>query len=135
MLQQHFEVYRKWGVNFLTSPSYMQKDCVRSTFYENVKLPRERAPEWHSSRNFMREAGLLAFLMQISGLVKTGTHCITGRKVAVKIVNKEKLSESVLQKVSFRKCKVSYTKFQCSCLFDDPAEKNNWYCISRVFDV
>ncbi|VDK84235.1 unnamed protein product [Litomosoides sigmodontis] len=32
-------------------------------------------------------------------LVKTGTHCITGRKVAVKIVNKEKLSESVLQKV------------------------------------
>uniref|UniRef100_A0A8R1XVH5 non-specific serine/threonine protein kinase n=1 Tax=Onchocerca volvulus TaxID=6282 RepID=A0A8R1XVH5_ONCVO len=37
--------------------------------------------------------------MQVSGLVKTGTHCITGRKVAVKIVNKEKLSESVLQKV------------------------------------
>ncbi|CAB3401032.1 unnamed protein product [Caenorhabditis bovis] len=34
-----------------------------------------------------------------TGLVKTGTHCITGRKVAVKIVNKEKLSESVLQKV------------------------------------
>jgi BR serine/threonine kinase len=32
-------------------------------------------------------------------LVKTGTHCITGRKVAVKIVNKEKLNESVLQKV------------------------------------
>uniref|UniRef100_A0A158R3W9 non-specific serine/threonine protein kinase n=1 Tax=Syphacia muris TaxID=451379 RepID=A0A158R3W9_9BILA len=34
-----------------------------------------------------------------TGLVKTGKHCITGRKVAVKIVNKEKLSESVLQKV------------------------------------
>ncbi|PAV64771.1 hypothetical protein WR25_26259 isoform A [Diploscapter pachys] len=34
-----------------------------------------------------------------TGLVKTGTHCITGRKVAIKIVNKEKLSESVLQKV------------------------------------
>jgi len=34
-----------------------------------------------------------------TGLVKTGTHCITGRKVAVKIVNKEKLNESVLQKV------------------------------------
>ncbi|RCN32823.1 hypothetical protein ANCCAN_21365 [Ancylostoma caninum] len=33
-----------------------------------------------------------------TGLVKTGTHCITGRKVAIKIVNKEKLSESVLQK-------------------------------------
>lgn len=37
----------------------------------------------------------------VSGLVKTGTHCITGRKVAVKIVNKEKLNESVLQKVSW----------------------------------
>lgn len=36
-----------------------------------------------------------------SGLVKTGTHCITGRKVAIKIVNKEKLSESVLQKVGY----------------------------------
>lgn len=35
----------------------------------------------------------------IIGLVKSGTHCITGRKVAVKIVNKEKLNESVLQKV------------------------------------
>ncbi|KAL3070575.1 hypothetical protein niasHT_032365 [Heterodera trifolii] len=34
-----------------------------------------------------------------TGLVKTGTHCITGKKVAVKIVNKEKLNESVLQKV------------------------------------
>uniref|UniRef100_A0A0N5B5E4 non-specific serine/threonine protein kinase n=1 Tax=Strongyloides papillosus TaxID=174720 RepID=A0A0N5B5E4_STREA len=34
-----------------------------------------------------------------TGLVKTGIHCITGRKVAVKIVNKERLSESVLQKV------------------------------------
>ncbi|CAJ0567317.1 unnamed protein product, partial [Mesorhabditis spiculigera] len=33
-----------------------------------------------------------------TGLVKTGTHCISGRKVAIKIVNKEKLSESVLQK-------------------------------------
>ena len=28
-----------------------------------------------------------------------GVHCITGRRVAIKIVNKEKLSESVLQKV------------------------------------
>lgn len=37
--------------------------------------------------------------MRNLGLVKAGTHCITGRKVAVKIVNKEKLNESVLQKV------------------------------------
>ncbi|KER32537.1 hypothetical protein T265_01414 [Opisthorchis viverrini] len=33
------------------------------------------------------------------GLVKMGVHCVTGKKVAVKIVNREKLSESVLQKV------------------------------------
>ena len=33
------------------------------------------------------------------GLVKLGIHCITGRKVAIKIVNREKLSESVLMKV------------------------------------
>uniref|UniRef100_A0A1I8BP20 non-specific serine/threonine protein kinase n=1 Tax=Meloidogyne hapla TaxID=6305 RepID=A0A1I8BP20_MELHA len=35
-----------------------------------------------------------------TGLVKTGTHCVTGKKIAVKIVNKEKLNESVLQKIA-----------------------------------
>ena len=35
-----------------------------------------------------------------AGLVKLGIHCITGKKVAIKIVNREKLSESVLMKVS-----------------------------------
>ncbi|KAF7238804.1 Serine/threonine-protein kinase BRSK2 [Varanus komodoensis] len=35
-----------------------------------------------------------------TGLVKLGVHCITGQKVAIKIVNREKLSESVLMKVS-----------------------------------
>ncbi|XP_075910442.1 serine/threonine-protein kinase BRSK2-like [Petromyzon marinus] len=34
-----------------------------------------------------------------TGLVKLGIHSVTGRKVAVKIVNREKLSESVLMKV------------------------------------
>ena len=34
------------------------------------------------------------------GLVKLGIHCVTCQKVAVKIVNREKLSESVLMKVS-----------------------------------
>ncbi|XP_014870332.1 serine/threonine-protein kinase BRSK2-like isoform X1 [Poecilia latipinna] len=33
------------------------------------------------------------------GLVKLGLHCVTGQKVAIKIVNREKLSESVLMKV------------------------------------
>jgi BR serine/threonine kinase len=36
--------------------------------------------------------------LSFSGLVKLGTHCVLGKKVAIKIVNKEKLSESVLQK-------------------------------------
>ena len=31
--------------------------------------------------------------------MKLGTHCVMGKKVAIKIINKEKLSESVLQKV------------------------------------
>ncbi|XP_074593090.1 serine/threonine-protein kinase BRSK2-like [Brevipalpus obovatus] len=34
-----------------------------------------------------------------TGLVKLGVHCVTGKKVAVKIINRDKLSESVLQKV------------------------------------
>lgn len=38
------------------------------------------------------------------GLVKLGVHCITGQKVAIKIVNREKLSESVLMKVCVRVC-------------------------------
>lgn len=37
----------------------------------------------------------------LSGLVKLGVHCITGQKVAIKIVNREKLSESVLMKVQY----------------------------------
>lgn len=35
-----------------------------------------------------------------TGLVKLGVHCVMGRKVAIKIINREKLSESVLMKVS-----------------------------------
>ncbi|XP_029109728.1 serine/threonine-protein kinase BRSK1-like isoform X6 [Scleropages formosus] len=34
-----------------------------------------------------------------TGLVKLGVHCVTGQKVAIKMVNREKLSESVLMKV------------------------------------
>lgn len=35
----------------------------------------------------------------VPGLVKLGVHCVTGKKVAIKIINREKLSESVLMKV------------------------------------
>lgn len=41
------------------------------------------------------------YFLLLLGLVKLGVHCITGRKVAIKIINREKLSESVLQKVIF----------------------------------
>lgn len=40
------------------------------------------------------------FLSLIPGLVKLGVHCVLGKKVAIKIINREKLSESVLMKVS-----------------------------------
>ncbi|XP_004389478.1 serine/threonine-protein kinase BRSK2 [Trichechus manatus latirostris] len=38
-------------------------------------------------------------VLENSGLVKLGIHCVTCQKVAIKIVNREKLSESVLMKV------------------------------------
>ena len=34
-----------------------------------------------------------------TGLVKLGVHCLSGKKVAIKIINREKLSQSVLEKV------------------------------------
>ena len=39
------------------------------------------------------------FLNSFPGLVKLGTHCVLNKKVAIKIINKDKLTESVLQKV------------------------------------
>lgn len=33
--------------------------------------------------------------------MKLGVHCVLGKKVAIKIINREKLSESVLIKVGF----------------------------------
>lgn len=38
-------------------------------------------------------------MLYFLGLVKVGTHVVQNKKVAIKIINKEKLSESVLQKV------------------------------------
>ena len=34
--------------------------------------------------------------------MKLGIHCVTGKRVAIKIVNREKLSESVLMKVNIQ---------------------------------
>lgn len=44
----------------------------------------------------------MCFLFVFAGLVKLGIHCVTCQKVAIKIVNREKLSESVLMKVSLQ---------------------------------
>lgn len=35
----------------------------------------------------------------VAGLVKLAVHCVTNKKAAIKIVNREKLSEAVLMKV------------------------------------
>lgn len=50
------------------------------------------------------------FPVCFAGLVKLGVHCVTCQKVAIKIVNREKLSESVLMKVSVHE--VSFLSFQ-----------------------
>jgi hypothetical protein len=42
---------------------------------------------------------LYLFYIYSLGLVKLGVHYLTGEKVAIKIVNREALSESVLMKV------------------------------------
>lgn len=49
------------------------------------------------SKPFSNTQSLLCYF---PGLVKLGIHCVTCQKVAIKIVNREKLSESVLMKVS-----------------------------------
>ncbi len=38
------------------------------------------------------------------GLVRLGVHCVTGRTVAIKIINREKLSKAVLLKVMGDNC-------------------------------
>ena len=43
---------------------------------------------------------LLVLCRRYVGLVKLGVHCTTGKTVAIKIINREKLSKSVLMKVS-----------------------------------
>uniref|UniRef100_A0A452R8Q0 BR serine/threonine kinase 2 n=1 Tax=Ursus americanus TaxID=9643 RepID=A0A452R8Q0_URSAM len=53
-----------------------------------VRAPAGWGPGWG-----LRE------LLHPTGLVKLGIHCVTCQKVAIKIVNREKLSESVLMKV------------------------------------
>uniref|UniRef100_A0A8C8LUH6 Protein kinase domain-containing protein n=1 Tax=Oncorhynchus tshawytscha TaxID=74940 RepID=A0A8C8LUH6_ONCTS len=60
--------------------------------------------DWHSQHAIHRQNThsprcVFPTLMMIMCLVKLGIHCVTCQKVAIKIVNREKLSESVLMKV------------------------------------
>lgn len=57
----------------------------------------------------------------LPGLVKLGVHCVLGKKVAIKIINREKLSESVLIKVNL-------------CFTRRPAvsPNNSWLVSSQV---
>ncbi|XP_006893420.1 PREDICTED: serine/threonine-protein kinase BRSK2 [Elephantulus edwardii] len=57
-------------------------------------LPTQMGPQ-----GLERAEQMLWALLPSTGLVKLGIHCVTCQKVAIKIVNREKLSESVLMKV------------------------------------
>uniref|UniRef100_A0A2I3TPG5 BR serine/threonine kinase 2 n=1 Tax=Pan troglodytes TaxID=9598 RepID=A0A2I3TPG5_PANTR len=59
------------------------------TLRPTAALPSYQASTWLLPRGCFSPAGL----------VKLGVHCVTCQKVAIKIVNREKLSESVLMKV------------------------------------
>ncbi|KAF8560890.1 hypothetical protein P879_05040 [Paragonimus westermani] len=71
--------------------------------FAHTRLPVPRSPSPCSKPNQFIRRGLIVlrsfYALLFPGLVKMGVHCVTGKKVAVKIVNREKLSESVLQKV------------------------------------
>lgn len=64
-------------------------------------VPAGRAHSCQSSRPWAWPSVGANRLLSPTGLVKLGIHCVTCQKVAVKIVNREKLSESVLMKVSW----------------------------------
>lgn len=64
---------------------------------------------------------VVSFLLNFTGLVKLGVHCVLGKKVAIKIINREKLSESVLMKVTTTTSKTKKndaTKLPCHSMFD-----------------
>jgi hypothetical protein len=61
-------------------------------------------------------------LRVFAGLVKLGVHCVHGKKVAIKIINREKLSESVLMKVRAPR---AYTHYETEKNTDDERRRNN----------
>lgn len=67
--------------------------------------PTKRHPPPQSNvllhlENFPFKVKLIFSFYSVAGLVKLGVQCVSGKRVAIKIINREKLTESVLQKVS-----------------------------------
>uniref|UniRef100_A0A3B4ZJ57 Serine/threonine-protein kinase BRSK2-like n=1 Tax=Stegastes partitus TaxID=144197 RepID=A0A3B4ZJ57_9TELE len=62
-------------------------------------------------------------------LVKLGVHCITGQKVAIKIVNREKLSESVLMKVEREIAILKLIEHPHVLKLHDVYENNKYYLV------
>ena len=62
-----------------------------------------------TSMHCEKRLNLMVIYTLFAGLVKLGVHCFSGKRVAVKIVNREKLSESVLMKVNYVVCLVAST--------------------------
>ena len=54
---------------------------------------------WVCESEGVHVRGVAALDSVPAGLVKLGLHCVTRKTVAVKIINREKLSKSVLMKV------------------------------------
>lgn len=78
--------------------------CDQLTGVVSIRSIDCRNPSSASPTNNMLSPYFFVFVslfvfMDCLGLVKLGVHCVTGKKVAIKIINREKLSESVLQKV------------------------------------
>lgn len=74
-------MFKKWKQNLICKTSFVTAKiyfvCYKLHHFDNIN-----------------------FLNCITGLVKLGIHCVTGKNVAIKIINREKLSESVLLKVN-----------------------------------
>ncbi|KAA0723605.1 Serine/threonine-protein kinase BRSK2 [Triplophysa tibetana] len=64
-------------------------------------------------------------MMPDGGLVKLAIHCVTCQKVAIKIVNREKLSESVLMKIA-HKANSQKQMFPAKCLTESLRQTPRW---------
>lgn len=90
---------------FRSTLSHTHKMCTQSE-WERCLLRRRH---FSLVRAVMTSIINFYCLRVFAGLVKLGVHCVHGKKVAIKIINREKLSESVLMKVSVARARM-YTR-------------------------